>query len=99
MKSILNFIRRVFAAFVYFTLVMFAVYFVGVAISSGYEYRVVEGQIKRAWHVRLPGYEEYLDIDSTPLVHRRRFIMRAYYRIGPWFEPEPAVREEPECNP
>jgi hypothetical protein len=99
MKSILKFIRGVFVAFVYFTLGMFAVYFVAVVVSSGYESRVVDGEIKRAWHVRLPGYEEYLDIDSNPLVHRRRFIMRAYYRVGPWFDPDPAVREEPECKP
>jgi len=99
MNRIFQFVKGVFSAFVYFTLGVAAVYIVAVIVSSGYEYRIVDGQPKRAWMVRLPGYEEYLDFDSTPLVHRRRFIMRAYYRVGPWFDPEPAIREEPECKP
>ena len=99
MKSILKFVQGVFTAFVYFTLGVVIMYTTVVIISSGYEYRFVDGQPKRAWMVRLPGYQEYLDIDSTPPVYRQRFIMRAYYRVGPWFDSEPAIREEPECKP
>jgi hypothetical protein len=99
MKAILKFIRGVFSAFVYFMLGVAIMYATVVVITSGYEYRLVDGQPKRAWMVRLPGYQDYLDLQSTPLVHRSRFVMRAYYRVGPWYDPEPAIREEPECKP
>lgn len=99
MKTILNFLKsvgRVLALFVFFVA---GIYVAFTILSSGYEYEYVGNKLMRAWHVRLPGYQPYLDIDSEPLVHRERFVMRAYYRVGPWIDQEPALREEPDASP
>lgn len=58
-----------------------------VVISSGYEYRLVDDEIKRAWMVRLPGYRYYTDLNEPPR-DRKYFTMFAFYRVGPWIDPE-----------
>jgi hypothetical protein len=59
-----------------------------VVITSGYQCRLVDDEIKRAWMVRLPGYRNYLDHRADPPVVRRYFTIFAYYRVGPWIKPE-----------
>lgn len=99
MKSILRFLKAVFNGLCFIAYGAAIVYAALVVITSGYEHRLVDNQIKRAWHVRLPGYQEYLDLESSPPVHRTRFVIGAYYRVGPWIEPDPILREEPDASP
>lgn len=88
MNRITKFVAGVVRSFLLLVFVTVAFYAALVILTSGYEYRQVGDQVKRAWHVRLPGYEQYLDINVKPAVYRERFIMKKYYRVGPWIDPE-----------
>lgn len=59
-----------------------------VMLSSDWEYRLVNNEVKMAYMVRLPGFREYIDLDATPPVVRRKFSMWAYYRVSPWYTPD-----------
>ena len=69
--------------------VMFVVWYSTLLIfTSGYDYALVDGQVKRAWMIKLPGYEPYIDLNKDPPVLRYVFSVRANYRVSPWFDPE-----------
>lgn len=74
-----------FLAFVAMFLVWYSTL---VIFTSGYEYSVVNGEVKRAWMVQLPGYKPYIDLNDEPPVLRYVFTIRADYRVGPWLDPE-----------
>lgn len=58
-----------------------------IVATSGWHYALVDGEEKRCFSVRLPGYEEYTDWEHG-LAIRQRFSLRALYRLGPWIDPE-----------
>lgn len=99
MKTIINFVKSVFQALCAFCFGVGILYTALVIFTSGYEYRLVENKVMRAWHVQLPGYHPYLDLNSKPPVWRQRFIMRSFYRVGPWLAPEFPQNEEPSAKP
>lgn len=57
-------------------------------ISGGWQYADVDGKEMRAWTIRLPGFEEYIDWEHGETEVRRVFSIKAKYRVGPWIEPE-----------
>ncbi len=66
-----------------------AVLLCSLVVSSGWNYALVDGEVKRCWCVHLPGYEEYTDWNhNNEIAIRRIFSMHAAYRLGPWIEPE-----------
>jgi len=88
MNHILKFVAGLVRGLCLFVFTVGTFYTAIVIFTSGYEYRLVGEQVKRAWHVKLPGYESYLDINSKPPVYRERFTMRKQYRISEWIDPE-----------
>jgi hypothetical protein len=84
---------RVFIAELLFCLGAFVAMLLGmwmciVLLTSDWEYRLVNNEAKMAYFVRLPGYREYIQLDHEPPVVRKKFSMRAYYRVSPWYDPE-----------
>lgn len=55
--------------------------------DSGWRYGLVDGEIKRAWTVYLPGFNQYTEMAEPPVV-QSYFSMRSPYRVGPWIDPE-----------
>ncbi len=54
---------------------------------SGWQHKWIDGEIKRAWCLPMPGYLSYIDLNTEPPVVRRYFSMRGRWRVTPWLEP------------
>jgi hypothetical protein len=75
--------------------------YLSLTLASGrwhYELRP-DGSVKRAWHVRGPGYQEYIRLHTNPPVIQSRFTMGAFYRVGPWIDPEWVNDAQPANRP
>jgi len=58
------------------------------ALTSGWEYELVDGREMRAWNIKLPGWKHYVDLTTDPPQVRTYFSLRSPYRVSPYIEPE-----------
>lgn len=66
-----------------------------ILMGSDWKYELVDGKVKRAWAVLLPGYDEFLDLNQEPPAMTSVFSLRKQYRVSPWLDCE-WTDEEPK---
>lgn len=97
-SAVLASVRAVLKLVAIITLVFILTFALGRVARSDWHYAYHEGVIMRSWCVKLPGVQEYFDINDTPPTKRWEFSLWVPYRVSRWYPTEEDDNEHVSPN-